>query len=121
MNPVEAVKKTKIAYKGTTKSILQYLSMRNRSGNPVVTSDEIMKFFPSRITRKDTLERSLKTMLKNNFIKKVENGYIITNIGKHVPFIVASLHLEKLIRLGKRTTYANDDWSDNEHNNINPR
>lgn len=114
MNPVETVKKAKVAYTGTTKSILQYLSMRNRLGNPVVTSDEIMKFFSSRIPRKDTLERSLTTMAKNGFIKRKDNGYVITNTGKHVPFVVASLHLEKLKRLGKRTTYANDDWSDNE-------
>ena len=114
MNPVETVKKAKIAYKGTTKSILQYLSMRNRSGKPVVTADEMIKFFPSRIPRKDTLERSLKTMIKHGFIKKKDNGYIITNIGKHVPFVVASLHLEKLKKLNKRTTYANDDWSNNE-------
>lgn len=114
MNPVEQIKLAKVAYNGTQNCVLKYMSMRNKMKTPVVTVDQIMDFFGHRISRRDTLVKSLGTMLRHNFIKKVENGYIITNIGKHVPFVVASLHMEKQIRLGKRASTVNEDWKENE-------
>lgn len=114
MNTVEQIKLVRVAYNGTQNSVLKYISMRNRMGKSVVSVDEIINFFPHRISRRDTLVRILGTMVKNGFIKKVDNGYIITNIGKHVPFVVANSHMEKQIRLGKRASAVNEDWIDNE-------
>lgn len=111
MNTVEQIKLVRVAYNGTQNSVLKYISMRNRMGKSVVSVDEIINFFPHRISRRDTLVRILGTMVKNGFIKKVDNGYIITNIGKHVPFVVANSHMEKQIRLGKRVNHAHD-WED---------
>jgi predicted transcriptional regulator len=111
MNPIQIVAKTKISYSGTANSILKYMSMKNRMGDSTVTADEIMKFFPHKIPRRDTLLRTLNTMKKNGFIKQNNNGYMITNIGKQVPFIVASIYMKKLTQSGKRTNYAHD-WED---------
>jgi len=90
MNPNEEIKKFSIAYDGVQNSILKYLSMRDRMKKPIVTIEEMMKFFPHRIPRKDNLQQMLKTMVNNNFIKEKNDGYVITNIGKHVPFVVVS-------------------------------
>jgi len=92
MNPNEEIKKFSIAYDGLQNSILKYLTMREKMKKPIVTMEEIIEFFPHKISRKDNLQQMLKTMIKNNFIKEKNNGYIITNIGKHVPFVVASNH-----------------------------
>jgi hypothetical protein len=111
MNPIQEIKKAKIHYEGTQNSILKYMSMRKRMGKPVVTVEEIMNFFPTRITRKDTLIRSMKTLVKHNFIKEKDKGYIITNIGKEVPTVVANSHQQQMARLGKRINNAHD-WED---------
>lgn len=111
MNPVEQMKKTKVSYNGVQNSVLKYMSMRQRMGKPLVTLEEIQLFFPNKITRIDTLQKMLKNMEKNNFIKTKGDGYIITNIGKQIPNIVANYHQARLVRDGKRTTYAvDDDW-----------
>ncbi len=111
MNYIQEIKKAKIQYNGTQNSILKYMSMRKRMGKPLVTAEEIMNFFPTRITRKDTLVRSMKTLIKHNFIKEKDNGYIITNIGKEVPSIVATSHQQQMARLGQRINLAHD-WED---------
>jgi len=111
MNPIQEIKKAKVQYNGTQNSILKYMSMRKRMGKPVVTVEEIMNFFPTRITRKDTIIRSMKTLVKHNFIKEKDKGYIITNIGKEVPTVVANSYQQQMARLGKRINNAHD-WED---------
>lgn len=111
MNQVQEIKKAKIHYNGTQNSILKYMSMRKRMGKPLVTAKEIMNFFPTRITRKDLLVKSMKTLIKHNFVKEKDNGYIITNIGKEVPFVVATSHQQQMARLGQRINLAHD-WED---------
>lgn len=98
MNQIQLIKKAKIQYDGTQNSILKYLSMRSKMDKPVVTADEILYFFRSRITRKDTLVRSIQTLINHNFVKKQNDGYVITNLGKEVPFVVASSHQQQLAK-----------------------
>lgn len=107
MNAVELVAKTKVSYSGVTNSILKYMSMRNRMNKPVVTADQIMNFFPNKITRRDSLLRNLRRMVINGCIEQKDDGYFITNLGKQVPFVVASAHVQNLMRSGKRVNYAN--------------
>jgi len=114
MNNIEHIKKCKVSYKGTQNCILKYITMRSKTKNPVVTIEEIINFFPHKIKRKDTLMRMLKTMVKNNFIKEKNSGYIITHIGKQVPFVVANCYRQSLTEAGKRVEYAIDNWSDDE-------
>jgi hypothetical protein len=111
MNPIQEIKKAKIQYNGTQNSVLKYMSMRKRMGKPVVTVEEIIKFFPTRITRRDTLVRSMQTLVKHNFIKVKDKGYIITNIGQEVPTVVANSYQQQLARKGQRINHAHD-WED---------
>jgi len=108
MNPIQEIKKAKIHYDGTQNSILKYMSMRKRMGKPVVTLKEIMDFFPTRITRKDNLLKSMRSLVRLNFIKEKDKGYIITNIGKEVPTVVANSHQQQMARLGQRINLAHD-------------
>ena len=109
MNEIKKIKQSKVSYTGNQIIILKYLGMRDRMGKPVATLSEIVSFNPERFKRKDTILRTLKVMVKNNFIKEKNNGYVITNIGKKVPFVVADLYLNSLSKQGKRTHFANDD------------
>jgi hypothetical protein len=109
MNEIKKIKQSKVSYTGNQIIILKYLGMRDRMGKPVATLLEIVSFNPERFKRKDTILRTLKVMVKNNFIKEKNNGYVITNIGKKVPFVVADLYLNSLSKQGKRTHFANDD------------
>ena len=93
----------KILYNSKQNLILKYMSMRTRIGKPLVSIEEIMAFSPERIKRKDKLKLSLKSMVKSNFIKEKDGKYIITNVGKRVPYIVASNHFESLSVQAKRT------------------
>jgi paraquat-inducible protein B len=109
MNEIKKIKQSKVSYTGNQIIILKYLGMRDRMGKPVATLSEIVSFNPERFKRKDTILRTLKVMVKNNFIKEKNNGYVITNIGKQVPFVVADLYINSLSKQGKRTHFANDD------------
>ena len=111
MDYIQEIKKIKVKYNGTQNAVLKYMSMRKRMGKPVVTVEEIIKFFGTKITRKDTLVRSMQSLIKNNLIKEKDKGYIITNIGKEVPFFVANLHQQQLIRKGQRVNHSHD-WDD---------
>lgn len=111
MNSIQLIKQAKIQYSGTQNSVLKYLSMRSKMNKPVVTADEILDFFQSRITRKDTLVKSMQTLIKHNFVKKQNDGYVITNLGKEVPFVVASSYQQQLARKGQRVNYAHD-WDE---------
>lgn len=111
MNPIQEIKKAQIKYNGTQNSILKYMSMRKRMKKPVVTLDEIINFFKPRRIRKDNLIKSMQTLIKHNFVKEKDQGYIITNIGKEVPSVVANSHQQKLIKNGKRINLAND-WDE---------
>lgn len=109
MNQIQVIQRSRVRYKGTQNSVLKYMSMRKRMGKPVVTIEEIIAFFPHKIKRKDNLLGTLKSMVKNEFIKEKDKGYVITHIGKQVPFIVANMRKEKLIRKGKRVLFTDDE------------
>lgn len=107
--------KIKISYTGTQNLILKYMAMRMRMNKPLVSVEEIMNFSPERFKRKDTLRLSLKSLVKNNFIKEKDGNYIITNFGKKAPYVVASNHFESLSAQSKKRHKKSlkdlDDWS----------
>ncbi len=111
MNQVKKIEESKILYNSTQNSILKYMSMRKRMKTPVVTIDEIINFFKPKIIRKDNLINNMKKLTKHNYITKINNGFIITNIGMQVPFVVANSHQRNLIKNGKRINLAND-WDE---------
>ena len=53
----------------------------------------------------------MQTLVKHNFIKVKDKGYIITNIGQEVPTVVANSYQQQLARKGQRINHAHD-WED---------
>ena len=106
MNAIDQIKKCRISYNGIQVVLIKYISMRERMNNPVVSISEIISFNPTKFKRKDTILRTLEVMVKNNFVKKQNGGYVITNIGRQVPFVVADLYIQSLSNQGKRAHFA---------------
>ena len=88
---VNRIKKSKLSRDSKQILLLKYLTMRFKMKNPAVSIEEIVEFFPHKFQRKDNLQAILESMIKNKFITKQDNKYIITKDGVKVPFIVASL------------------------------
>ena len=112
MNAINHIKKCRVSYNGIQVVLIKYISMRQRMNSPVVLISEIMSFNPIRFKRKDTILRTLEVMVKNNFVKTQDNGYVITNIGKQVPFVVADMYIQSLSKQGKRSHFANKEIED---------
>jgi len=88
---VNRIKKSKLSKDSKQISILKYMTMRFKTKNSAVSIEELVEFFPHKFQRKDNLQIILEGMIKNKFITKQDNKYIITKDGVKVPFIVASL------------------------------
>lgn len=112
MNAMDHIRKCRISYNGIQVVLIKYISMRQRMNSPVVSISEIMSFNPTIFKRKDTILRTLKVMVKNNFVKIQDDGYVITNIGKQVPFVVASLYFQSLTKQEKELHSANKETED---------
>jgi len=110
MNEMEKISKCQIPYEGKQTSILKYMSMKQRMKMETVSVDQIFEFFSNKFERKDNVRKMLMTMEKNGFVEKNEIGYVITNLGKRVPFIVAQINTNKLIKEGKRSSFANEKY-----------
>ena len=108
MNDMEKIIKYQIPYEGKQISILRYMAMRQRMKMETVSVDQIFEFFSNKFSSKDSVRKMLATMHKRYFVEKNEIGYVITNFGKRVPYIVAQINTNELVKQGKRPRSAND-------------
>lgn len=105
---MEKIIKFQIPYEGKQISILKYMAMRQRMKMEIVSVDQIFEFFSNKFSSKDSVRKMLATMQKRYFVEKNEIGYVITNFGRRVPYIVAQINTNKLIKQGKRIHLSND-------------
>lgn len=88
--------KCKISSSSNEEVAINYLSMRNRSSNSFITSEDLYNLSPNRYKDIHTSRKALQTLCLYDYAYTSDNiYYCITQLGLRIPYILASYKVEK--------------------------